>query len=127
MFSLNLQNSLRTTFFVRHYSRISSAIQYHKQLLKTKKPTNENFTPVLAKITPLLSHANFSIVSQRYAKKKKTAKQRQEEEEESDEEDEDFESVESDDLGDATNSVTKTLPSLRLDNVIKAGLGITKS
>ncbi|GFU44176.1 s4 RNA-binding domain-containing protein [Nephila pilipes] len=70
---------------------------------------------------------NLSIVGQRhYAKRKKTSKQQQEEEEESDEEDEVNDSLEPDEMGDTFNVITKSISSMRLDSIVKAGLGITK-
>ncbi|GFY39966.1 s4 RNA-binding domain-containing protein [Trichonephila inaurata madagascariensis] len=48
-----------------------------------------------------------------------------EEEEESDE-DETYESLEPDEMGDTFNLITKSVPSMRLDSIVKAGLGITK-
>ncbi|XP_035209973.1 mitochondrial transcription rescue factor 1-like [Stegodyphus dumicola] len=59
-----------------------------------------------------------------YAKKKKGSKQELEEEEESDVEDE--EDLELEETDDAYNLVSKTVPSLRVDTVLKAGLGMSK-
>ncbi|KAF8764402.1 mitochondrial transcription rescue factor 1-like [Argiope bruennichi] len=113
------------SILLRHHSRLSYSFLLQKQQLKTN---SEDFFPIISKysfLSPLSSNAPLEF-QRYYAKKKKSSKKQLEEDEESEEEDEDFESIEPDEIGDTFNIMTKSLPSLRVDSIVKAGLGITK-
>ncbi|GBM53037.1 hypothetical protein AVEN_22412-1 [Araneus ventricosus] len=129
MFSTVSKSCGRVNFniLLRHHSRLSYALLLQIQQLKINRANAENFPPIFSKYS-LLSPLplNSSLESQRYYAKKKKSKKQVEEGEESEEEDEDFESLDPDETGDTFNLMTKSLPSLRLDSVVKAGLGITK-
>ncbi|GFR27566.1 s4 RNA-binding domain-containing protein [Trichonephila clavata] len=109
---------------LRYHSCISSTINRYN--FDKSRGTSIERNPLMYMLF-LTTPNNLSLVEQRrYAKRKKTSKQQEEEEEESDEEDETYESLEPDEMGDNFNLITKSVPSMRVDSIIKAGLGITK-
>ncbi|CAL1265862.1 unnamed protein product [Larinioides sclopetarius] len=129
MFSTVAKSCRRVNFSIllRYHSRFSYALLLETHQLKINKANAENFPPIFPKyslLSPLPSIS--SLEFQRYYAKKKKSSKRQIEEDDESEEEEDFESLEPDETGDTFNLITKSLPSLRLDSLVKAALGIAK-
>ncbi|XP_054710021.1 mitochondrial transcription rescue factor 1-like [Uloborus diversus] len=108
----------------RRFISLSVANLYSGNSISFKRNFNTNMLSLL-RVT--LTNRAFEEPKRNFSKKKKPPKKEIEDEESDTDDDEDYSSIQSEEgMEDEPNAIRKMVPSLRIDTILKAGLGTSK-